>query len=110
MPRALIVTEPPVAPEPFRLALLGIGYNVVDEIDDAQRLVKRAIAIEPDVIIVGADSPSKNLLASAQALNTRPIPCCRSHRMQIAKKLMPPPPAACIPTSSMAARRGACRR
>ena len=43
MPRALIVTEPPVAPEPFRLALLGIGYNVVDEIDDAQRLVKSAI-------------------------------------------------------------------
>ena len=69
MPRALIVTEPPVAPEPFRLALLGIGYNVVDEIDDAQRLVKRAIAIEPDVIIVGTDSPSRNLLASAQALD-----------------------------------------
>ena len=43
MPRVLIVTEPPVAPETFRLALLGIGYNVVDEIDDAQRLVKRAI-------------------------------------------------------------------
>ena len=69
MPRALIVTEPPVAPEPFRLALLGIGYSVVDEIDDAQRLVKRAIAIEPDVIIAGTESPTKNLFAAANALD-----------------------------------------
>jgi response regulator NasT len=69
MPRVLIVTEPPVAPETFRLALLGIGYNVVDEIEDAQRLVKRAIAIEPDVIIVGTESPSKNLFAAASALD-----------------------------------------
>ena len=69
MPRVLIVTEPPVAPETFRLALLGIGYNVVDEIDNAQRLVKRAIAIEPDVIIVGTESPSKNLFAAASALD-----------------------------------------
>lgn len=69
MPRVLIVTEPPVAPETFRLALPGIGYNAVDEIDDAQRLVKRAIAIEPDVIIAGTESSSKNLFAAASALD-----------------------------------------
>lgn len=69
MPRALILTEPPVAPEPFRLALLGMGYSVVDEIEDSSRLVKRAIAIEPDVIVAGSESPSKALFASAQALD-----------------------------------------
>ena len=39
MPRVLIVTEPPVPPEPFRRGLLGLGYSVIDEIDDPSRLV-----------------------------------------------------------------------
>ena len=69
MPRALIVTEPPAPPEPLRIGLLGLGYNVVDEIDDASRLVKRAIAIEPDVIFIVTESPSKALLAATEALN-----------------------------------------
>ncbi len=68
MPRVLIVTEPPVPPEPFRLGLLGLGYSVVDEIDDPSRLLKRAISIDPDVILVGTESPSKFLLAATAAL------------------------------------------
>ena len=34
MPRALILFEPPAAPEPLRMGLLGLGYNVVDELDE----------------------------------------------------------------------------
>ncbi len=37
MPRALIVTEAPVVPEPYRLGLLACGFSVVDEIDDPRR-------------------------------------------------------------------------
>lgn len=68
MPRALILAEPPAAPEPLRIGLLGLGYNVVDEIDDAARLLKRAVAIGPDAIFVVTESPSSALLAATLAL------------------------------------------
>lgn len=68
MPRVLIVTEPPVPPEPFRRGLLGLGYSVIDEIDDPSRLVKRAISIAPDVILIGTESPSKLRLAATAAV------------------------------------------
>ena len=70
MPRALIVTEAPVVPEPYRLGLLACGFSVVDEIDDPQRLVKRAVAIEPEVIVIASQTPSQKLFESTRALDT----------------------------------------
>jgi len=69
MPRALIVTEPPAVPEPLRMGLLGLGYNVVDEVDDVSRLVKRATAVEPDMIFILTAKPSAALLAATAALD-----------------------------------------
>ena len=64
MPRALILAEPPAAPEPLRMGLLGLSYSVVDELDDAARLLRLASAVEPDII--------------AQAIGLKPLvgaPC-----------------------------------
>ena len=75
MPRALILAESPAAPEPLRMGLLGLGYNVVDELDDASRLVRRASAVEPDIILITTGSPSGALLAAAMALDQHaPMP------------------------------------
>jgi two-component system, response regulator / RNA-binding antiterminator len=69
MPRALIVIEPPVRPEPFRLGLLGAGVSVVDEIEEPQRLMSRAVAIAPDIVLIASDSPSDALLEATRALD-----------------------------------------
>ena len=69
MPRALILFEPPAAPEPLRMGLLGLGYNVADELDDASRLLRRASAIEPDLILVTTAAPSAALFAATTALD-----------------------------------------
>lgn len=69
MPRALIVAEAPVVPEHCRPGLPACGYSVVDEIDDPRRLVRRAVAIEPDVIVIASQSPSKKFCESTRALD-----------------------------------------
>lgn len=68
MPRVLILSEPPATPEALRIGLLGQGYNVVDEIDDPARLLRRATAIEPDLILITSASPSAALLAATATL------------------------------------------
>lgn len=74
MPRALILTEDPAAPEPLRLALLAAGYSVIDEITEPQRLLKRATAIEPEVVAIATPSPSKALFEALRALHDN-APC-----------------------------------
>ena len=68
MPRALILTEAPTAPEPIRLGLLAAGYSVIDEITEPQRLLKRASAIEPDIIVIATEAPSKHLFDALRVL------------------------------------------
>ena len=68
MPRALILTEAPATPEPLRLGLLAAGYSVIDEITEPQRLLKRASAIEPDIIVIATPAPSKLLFEALRAL------------------------------------------
>jgi len=68
MPRALIVTEPPVSPEQYRLGLVASGYSVIDEIEEPQRLIKRAVAIEPEIIVIASRSPSTELFQATRAL------------------------------------------
>jgi response regulator NasT len=68
MPRALILTEAPATPEPLRLGLLAAGYSVVDEITEPQRLLKRASAIEPDIIVVATAAPSPLLFEALRVL------------------------------------------
>lgn len=68
MPRALILTEAPATPEPLRLGLLAAGYSVVDEIAEPQRLLKRASAIEPDIVVVASPAPSKILFEALRVL------------------------------------------
>jgi len=68
MPRALILTEAPATPEPLRLGLLAAGYSVIDEIAEPQRLLKRASAIEPDIILVATPAPSKILFEALRVL------------------------------------------
>ena len=51
------------------MGLLGLGYNVADEIDDATRLLRRASAIEPDLILVTTAAPSAALFAATTALD-----------------------------------------
>jgi response regulator NasT len=74
MPRALILTESPAAPEPLRLALLAAGYSVIDEITEPQRLLKRSTAIEPEVLVIATPSPSKALFEALRALHDN-APC-----------------------------------
>jgi response regulator NasT len=74
MPRALILTESPVAPEPLRLGLLAAGYSVADEISEPQRLLKRVAAIEPDVVVIGTGTPSHELLEALRVLHDN-APC-----------------------------------
>jgi len=74
MPRALILTESSAAPEPLRLALLAAGYSVIDEITEPQRLLKRASAIEPEVVVIATPSPSKALFEALRALHDN-APC-----------------------------------
>ena len=74
MPRTLIVTEPPAAPEPLRLALMAAGHSIVDEIDDVDRLLKRAVAIDPDLLVIASAAPSTALLAALGALD-QVAPC-----------------------------------
>ncbi|MDB5806960.1 MAG: response regulator receiver and domain protein [Betaproteobacteria bacterium] len=68
MPRALILTEAPASPEPLRLGLLAGGYNVLDEITEPQRLLKRASAIEPDIVVIATDTPSPALFEALRVL------------------------------------------
>jgi response regulator NasT len=68
MPRALILTEAPASPEPLRLGLLAAGYNVLDEITEPQRLLKRASAIEPDIVVIAIESPSPALFEALRVL------------------------------------------
>jgi two-component system, response regulator / RNA-binding antiterminator len=68
MPRALILTEPPAPPEPLRLGLLAAGYSVIDEITEPQRLLRRASAIEPDIVAIATATPSKQLFEALRAL------------------------------------------
>jgi response regulator NasT len=68
MPRALILTEASITPEPLRLGLLAAGYSVIDEITEPQRLLKRASAIEPDIIVIGTAVPSQELFEALRAL------------------------------------------
>jgi len=68
MPRALILTEAPASPEPLRLGLLAGGYNVLDEINEPQRLLKRASAIEPDIVVIATDTPSPALFEALRVL------------------------------------------
>jgi len=68
MPRALILTEANYAPEPLRLGLLAAGYSVIDEITEPQRLLKRASAIDPDVVVIGTAAPSKDLFEALRVL------------------------------------------
>jgi response regulator NasT len=74
MPRALILTEPPAPPEPLRLGLLAAGYSVIDEITEPQRLLKRASAIEPDIIVIATAAPSPCLFEALRALHDN-APC-----------------------------------
>jgi response regulator NasT len=41
---------------------------VIDEITEPQRLLKRASAIEPDIIVIGSPVPSKELFESLRVL------------------------------------------
>lgn len=68
MPRALILTEASAAPEPLRLGLLAAGYSVIDEITEPQRLLKRASAIEPDIVVIATPSPSADLFEALRVL------------------------------------------
>jgi response regulator NasT len=68
MPRALILTEAPASPEPLRLGLLAAGYSVVDEITEAQRLLKRASAIDPDIVVIATQTPSQALFDALRVL------------------------------------------
>jgi response regulator NasT len=68
MPRALILTETPATPEPLRLGLLAAGYSVIDEINEPQRLLKRASAIDPDIVVIATPAPSKQLFEALRAL------------------------------------------
>jgi AmiR/NasT family two-component response regulator len=68
MARALLLTEPPVPPEPLRLGLLAAGYSVIDEITEPQRLLKRASAIEPDIVAVATEAPTGHLFEALRAL------------------------------------------
>jgi two-component system, response regulator / RNA-binding antiterminator len=69
MPRVLIFYDPPAQPEPVRFALLGSGYSVVDEIDDAAKLKDRATAIGPAIVIAICITPKPALQAALQALD-----------------------------------------
>ena len=69
MPRALILTESPVLPEPLRLGLLAAGYSVVDEITEPQRLLKRVAAIEPDIVVIATGAPSPELFEALRVLH-----------------------------------------
>src|SRR5471032_3018425 len=68
MPRALILTEAPATPEPLRLGLLAAGYSVIDEIAEPQRLLKRASAIDPDVVAIATEAPTGHLFEALRAL------------------------------------------
>ena len=68
MPRALILTEEPASPEPLRLGLLAAGYSVIDEITEPQRLLKRASAIEPDIVVIATQTPSQALFDALRVL------------------------------------------
>ena len=75
MANVLLITEPPVQALPLRLALLGSGYSVLDELDCAPepnataKLVKRVREIGAAVLIIATKSPSAALMAALQAID-----------------------------------------
>lgn len=74
MPRALILTEASASPEPLRLGLLAAGYNVLDEIAEPQRLLKRAAAIDPDIVVIATPAPTPALFEALRVLHEN-APC-----------------------------------
>ena len=76
MHKVLLLTETASGDERLRTSLTELGYTIVSEISDAQRLRTEVARSAPDVIIVRAEAPSDLLLENIAAVSAslpRPI-------------------------------------
>jgi response regulator NasT len=76
MTRVLLVNDTPLHLEKLRASLLADGHEIVAEIHAAIELPAAVERLRPDIIIVDAESPSRDSLEQLSALNAaapRPI-------------------------------------
>src|SRR5688572_4827208 len=76
MHNVLLFTDTARGDESLRTSLTQLGYTIVSEISDAQRLRTEVARTAPDVIIVRAEAPSDLLLENLAAVSAslpRPI-------------------------------------
>ena len=76
MHNLLLLTETPSGDERLRASLTELGYTIVSEISDAQRLRTEVARTAPEVIIVRAEAPGDELLEAIGAVSAalpRPI-------------------------------------
>jgi len=58
----LIIDESPARAQTIAACLTAAGHQVAAVLASAQELAARSVAVKPDVILVAADSPSRDML------------------------------------------------
>ena len=62
MLRVMLVDDSHEEKSPLKESLLGAGYDVVETANTAAALLERVAALQPDVIIIDTDSPTRDTL------------------------------------------------
>jgi len=76
MLRVMLVDDSHEEVSPLKEGLLQAGYDVVETASTAAALLARVAAVQPDVIIIGTDSPTRDTLEQLSFVNRdhpRPI-------------------------------------
>ncbi|HEV8258577.1 MAG TPA: ANTAR domain-containing protein [Casimicrobiaceae bacterium] len=76
MLRVMLVDDSQKEIRPLKETLLAAGYDVIEESTSAAELLARVAAVQPDVIIIDSDSPTRDTLEQlsfVSAQQPRPI-------------------------------------
>jgi response regulator NasT len=76
MLRVMLVDDSQKEIRPLKETLLAAGYDVIEESTSATELLARVAAVQPDVIIIDSDSPTRDTLEQlsfVSAQQPRPI-------------------------------------